>query len=106
MAGSSCFGLIPAIAQEGFFISPTIRTSGDFAELTLGRSNAPRVLSISFEGGRIGSLLYDREVEVAFQEAYVDFTPKNHPSTFTSYFWRDGISLSPVTSSVKLSDPL
>jgi hypothetical protein len=65
------FRLITGIAQEGFFISPTIRTSEEFAELAVGRSDGRDVSAITFQTGRLGRWLYEREIELAFQEAHI-----------------------------------
>jgi hypothetical protein len=64
--------IIPAMAQSGFIISPYIASSTDYAALSLGepqRSN--RAVGVSFESGRLGSLMYAENIALELREVRI-----------------------------------
>ncbi|MGH7788306.1 MAG: hypothetical protein ACRERC_15665 [Candidatus Binatia bacterium] len=74
--GSQTFRLIPAIAQSGAILVPTIEKPGQFARLAGGDASPPgsrRPISFEVVAGRFGRLAYAADVEFGFQA--IDVAP-------------------------------
>jgi hypothetical protein len=66
--------IIPAIAREGFLVSPLIVTSRDFARLAAGRTDMPLppIKRISFETTGLGRYVYASQLEVSLSSLSLD----------------------------------
>ncbi len=75
------YRLIPAIAAEGFLVSPLVATADDFLLVSSGMMFGPaRVQSVRFEAGRFGELLYKSKIEVTYAPLSTEVL-RQHPPT-------------------------
>jgi hypothetical protein len=66
--------IIPAIAREGFLVSPLVVSSRDFWRLAAGRTDVllPPIKRISFETSGFGRYVYAAELEVSLSSLSLD----------------------------------
>lgn len=65
------YRLIPAMASEGFLVSPLVRTSDDYLLVSTGHSDNPELnhaKSIRVQVGFGGSLSYEPQMQIKFSE--------------------------------------
>jgi hypothetical protein len=67
------YRIVPAIAEAGFLISPSVATSRDFSLLAEGRSDLVlSVQRISFETSRFGRYVYADDINLSFSPLSLD----------------------------------
>jgi len=74
---------IPSMAESGFIISPYIASSMDYVALSLGEPpGSKRVVSVSFELGGSGSLMYAENIALELLEVRIaDHIMNTNPET-------------------------
>jgi len=66
--------IIPAIAREGFLISPTVVNARDFARVAAGRSDVllASIVRVSFETSALGRYVYAPRLQVSLSSLSLD----------------------------------
>jgi hypothetical protein len=67
------YRVIPAIAEAGFFISPSVVSAADFLMLASGETDPlPRVKEIRFKTSKLGQYLYNSNVDISLSSLSID----------------------------------